>query len=165
MALNPLAPSNNGFNNLNLKSGLSEMTQRLNIAANNIEALQPKALESNFENTVRDQVKATNPKQDFSSETMRARLAEIKQLGAAVKKYFSPGVLSNYLTSTHAFLSDLQENSFSGQNDEDGLFENLNIINDELVTISDEFFNEQRDELKIIASLDLIEGLLVDITA
>ncbi len=165
MALNPLSPTNNGLNDLSLRSGLSQMTSKLNNAAEKIKTnrLGVEKSSNEFQKVISSS--SLSKEINFSPERMQERLANIRQLGAALKKYFTPGVVSDYLVTTHSFLTDLQEHSFEGQNDKDGLFEKLNIVSEELDNISTEFFREQKDELKIAASLDLIEGMLVDVMA
>ena len=165
MALNPLSSANNGLNDLGLRSGLSQMAGKLNNAAEKIKAngLGVEKSSNQFQKVINSS--SLSKENNFSPERMQERLADIRQLGAALKKYFSPGVVSDYLVTTHSFLTVLQEHSFEGQNDEEGLFEKLNIVSEELDNISAEFFKEQRDELKIVASLDLVEGMLVDVMA
>ena len=150
MALNPLNSANNGLNDLALRSGLSQMTDKLNNAADKIDAngLRLENSSENFKKVIDSS--SLNQETDFSTQRMRERLADIRQLGGALKKYFTPGVVSDYLVNVHSFLSDLQEHSFEGQNDADGLFEKLNIVNEELDNISNEFLKNKKMNSKLL---------------
>lgn len=165
MALNPLSAANKGLNDLGLRSSLSNMAGKLNNATKKIKAdgLGLEKSSNQFQKVINSS--SLINENNFSPGRMKERLADIRQLGAALKKYFTPAVVSDYLVTTHSFLRDLQDHSFEGQSNKEGLFEKLNIVSEELDNLADEFFNEQKDELKIAASLDLVEGMLVDVMA
>ncbi|MCH2226719.1 MAG: YaaR family protein [Candidatus Caenarcaniphilales bacterium] len=167
MVLNPLSSAQNTLNDLSLRSNLSQMAGKLNNAAEKIDSKSIKVDLDNesFQKVIESKNINKQAEQDYSADRMRERLADIRKIGAAVKKYFTPGVMTDYLGSVHSFLEDLKDNAYQGQSDPDGLFEKLNIVNEELDDIGTAFLKEQKDELRIAASLDLIEGILVDVMA
>lgn len=170
MVLNGLR-SINAASDLGIKSGLGNLADRLGANANNklnVKNIQTTALSQatpvDFQAFVAHQVNESRLK-DLKADDFRNQLADIKKMGAAVKKYFTPGVLTDYLTAVHSLLTDIKDKAYEGETTEDGFFENIKIVDEELDQIAKDYFTDQSKELKIAASLDLVEGMLVDLIA
>lgn len=95
-------------------------------------------------------------------EAMKSRLSDIRQKGTNLRQYPIPSVLEDYTSSVRSFLSDLQDNAYEHRSKGD-MFERIEVINEKLDKLADEFMETQRDELSLVASLGELEGLLVDI--
>jgi len=156
---------------LGLRAGLSNLTDRLQSASSNT-ATQTKSINSNairteasdFNEVINKQISPDKTKK-LNAEDFKNQVAEIKKLGAAVRKYFTPGVVTDYLTAVHSLLTGIKDQAYEGESTEDGLFERVKIVNEELDQIAKDYFKDQSGELKVAASLDLVEGMLVDLIA
>jgi uncharacterized protein YaaR (DUF327 family) len=170
MVLNALGSASMG-NDVGIRTGLGNLADKLGTPSNskvNAKSINTQLINNtqqvNFEGFIAHQLNADKLK-NLKTEDFRNQLADIKKLGGAVKKYFTPGVMTDYLTAVHSFLTDIKDKAYEGENSEDGFFERIKIVDEELDQMAKDYFQDQSGELKIAASLDLVEGMLVDLIA
>lgn len=170
MVLNALG-STNIVSDLGIRAGLDNLADKLGSANNSkITTRSANTLSStniqkvDFEGIIAQQSAVDKPKV-LKAEDFRNQLADIKKLGVAVRKYFTPGVVTDYLTAVHSMLTGIKDQAYEGESTDEGLFERIKVVDEELDQIAKDYFKEQAGELKVAASLDLVEGMLVDLIA
>ncbi len=99
---------------------------------------------------------------EITSENMQKRFSDLRRKGQMMQHHPTPDNVKTYVSDVRDFLSDLRDGAYSGQTKE-GMFEKLDLVDEKLEQISQDFFKEQKNEMALVASLGELEGLLVDV--
>jgi uncharacterized protein YaaR (DUF327 family) len=112
-----------------------------------------------FENFLNRSDKLTKP----SNDVLNKKLADIRHKAKLVKSHPLPNVVRDYIKDVKSFLTDVKDHAYEHQMDEDGeLFEKMKLIDKKLADIGDKILEDNKDELKLVAGLGELEGLLID---
>ncbi len=112
--------------------------------------------ESFFDKLLNRKLKPT-PAQD-----LQTRMETLTKLGAAIQQHPMPALIEDYISNTQALLTDVNDNAYGSQY-KDKLFEKLNVVNEKLIKVADDFQQSQKPTMDIVASLGELQGLLIDI--
>ena len=93
----------------------------------------------------------------------KSQLADIRRKGRVLQSHPLPNLVKDYLGEVKTFLTDISDHAYSSQSSDNGVFERVEIADSKLDQMADEFLQDNQDDLKIVASLGELEGLLVDI--
>jgi uncharacterized protein YaaR (DUF327 family) len=142
------------------------VNQRSAGAAKQINGTKAKTIDFNNLFEAKSEVAQQIPKASKkSNQELKKDFADIQRLGLNIRKHFSPSTVTDYITKVHQFLDDVSHQAYSNESNSENLFEKTNIVNKELDTLADNFFKDQTGELQLVASLDKIEGILIDVIA
>lgn len=104
---------------------------------------------------------------DHSKEQLKEMLKNINQLGNKLKQQITPETVMAYKEQIQEYLAYILKNYHKIKRarsiDYSNLYTRIEVIDQEVEELTKKFFDEQRDVLDIVAKVDRIAGLLLDL--
>lgn len=104
---------------------------------------------------------------DHSKEQLREMLNNINQLGNKLKQQITPETILAYKDLVKEYLAYILKNYHKIKRvrsiDYSNLYTRVEVIDQEVEELTKKFFSDQKDILDLVARVDRIEGLLLDL--
>lgn len=121
--------------------------------------------QTSVSNNFQNHVNALNRKK--SIEEIEESIKVVKNLGARVVVTKNYNDISRYKKAIQEYLKNVVDNMYDMNKNksfwEDNYFNTVNVVNDKLEELSKKLLNEESENISIVADVDLIQGLLIDL--